>query len=82
MEVPTVKSNSVYQKKKPRMYDGRKSVLHVPDSGCNFYKTRKTGRLGSTENYIVDKKSCKLDSKICIDSSRCPFYKRKKPTKK
>ena len=52
MEVPTVKSNSVYQKKKPRMYDGRKSVLHVPDSGWNFYKTRKTGRLGSTVKII------------------------------
>lgn len=52
MEIPTVKSNSVYQKKKPRMYDGRKSVLHVPDSGCNFYKTRKTGRLGSTVKII------------------------------
>lgn len=34
------------QKKKKRMYDGGKSVLHVKNSAGGFYKVKKTGRLG------------------------------------
>lgn len=34
------------QKKKKRMYDEGKSVLHVKNSAGGFYKVKKTGRLG------------------------------------
>lgn len=64
------------KKKKLRMYDGGKSILHVKNSSGGFYKVKKTGRLG--KNCIhFSKSKCEKYGKWC-NSANCPGYEKRK----
>jgi hypothetical protein len=65
--------------KKGRIYDGGKSVIHVKNSTCSFYKNHKSGRLGrNCEFFNLSKKTCDLRGGWCNNSSICSSYKKKK----
>lgn len=65
------------QKKKKRMYDGGKSVLHVKNSAGGFYKVKKTGRLGKNCVHFSGRGICSKYDKWC-SSANCPGYEKKK----
>ena len=64
--------------KKQKVHSSGNSVLHIKNSSCRFYKTKKTGRIGKNcVHYNDEKKTCNLKSMWCTDSSNCVFYKKK-----
>ena len=58
------------QKKKKRMYDGGKSVLHVKNSAGGFYKVKKTGRLGKNCVHFSGRGICSKYDKWKIEAWR------------
>lgn len=65
------------QKKKERIYDVGKSILHVKNSSGGFYKVKKTGRLGKDCVYFFDRGRCTKYDKWC-SSTNCPGYQKRK----
>lgn len=63
-------------KKKKRIYDRGKSILHIKNSGGGFCKVQKKGRLGKNCVYFTDDGRCEWDGKWCQNSSVCPLYKK------
>lgn len=65
------------QKKKVRVYDGGKSILHVKNCTGGFYKVKKTGRLGKNCIYFSDRGKCTRYDMWC-SSENCHGYEKRK----
>ena len=50
------------QKKKKRMYDGGKSVLHVKNSAGGFYKVKKTVHMAHPNGRVCGAKRPKCEA--------------------
>ncbi len=66
------------EKKKKRIHDSGKSVLHVKNSSGGFYKVKKSGKLGKDcIHFHLGKKTCKKWGGWCQNASTCPAYQKR-----